>query len=504
MNEVVRTLKHTRGPVGKLIKWLFIGFNFLMLFWLFTYWGDVAPMIDNGSSAEQAGAAIGSTIGTGLILMAWGLGAVVLGIPVLLTKGKLVEIENSSTSQRAPAPEDTPHTTEATTEESASWKEKMISIIKETLQTIGIILFLVVGIAFIFDNSLIEGLAMIAAGSLLLQSVQEKLKATPLRTPKSIAITMVLIVWTTIYFGSLDVAQKDPKGHSENTKQSQNRMQDLRKDAEKAFAKKPDQVLQDIKTYAQNNNWKSVHERTELLLKTDNAEIKALYDEAVNELAKAEEAKQKQAEELLANEFAEKRDKLIGTLKEELSLGNYQTAKNIGSKYIEVADKEFKDLHNSALQKHAIEAAAETWHYTHRDDPMSTGKTHHAILSSSNTVNFDFPYQGVQHGTLTLRTHPKHGKDVIFNIDKGQILCPSYSSCKVRVRFDEANATLYNASGAADNSTETIFIRNYSQFVGKMMKAKRVRISMNIYQEGAPVFDFDVSGFNVKKYKPPQ
>lgn len=36
------------------------------------------------------------------------------------------------------------------------------------------------------------------------------------------------------------------------------------------------------------------------------------------------------------------------------------------------------------------------------------------------------------------------------------------------------------------------------------LAAKRVRISMNIYQEGSPVFDSDVSGFNVGKYKPKQ
>jgi hypothetical protein len=69
------------------------------------------------------------------------------------------------------------------------------------------------------------------------------------------------------------------------------------------------------------------------------------------------------------------------------------------------------------------------------------------------------------------------------------------------VRFDDENPTSYSAAGSADNSTETIFIHNYSRFVEKMMRAKRVRISVNIYQEGAPVFDFDVSGFNAKKYK---
>jgi hypothetical protein len=142
------------------------------------------------------------------------------------------------------------------------------------------------------------------------------------------------------------------------------------------------------------------------------------------------------------------------------------------------------------------------WAYAQSDDGMSKNTAYHALVSSINTVNFDSPYDGDQHGTLGLRTHPRYGKDVIFKIEKGQILCHSYEDCTVLVRFDDEKAINFNAASAADNSTETIFIRNYNKFVEKMLKAKKVRISLNIYQEGSPVFEFDVSGFNNDKYKP--
>lgn len=142
------------------------------------------------------------------------------------------------------------------------------------------------------------------------------------------------------------------------------------------------------------------------------------------------------------------------------------------------------------------------WSYSQNADAMSKGTTYHAWVLSSNTVNFDFPYSGEQHATLILRDDPRYGKDVIFRIERGQILCHSYKDCTVLVRFDDGKASNYTAAGAADNSTETIFIRNYSRFVENMLKAKRVRISTNIYQEGAPVFEFDVSGFDQNKYKP--
>ena len=142
------------------------------------------------------------------------------------------------------------------------------------------------------------------------------------------------------------------------------------------------------------------------------------------------------------------------------------------------------------------------WSYSKIADAMSKGTAYHAVVLSTNTVEFKFPYAGAQHGRLNLRVDPRRGKDVIFSIERGQILCRSYENCTILVRFDEEPATNYSAAGAADNSTDTIFIRHYDRFIGKILKSKRVRITTNIYQQGSPVFEFDISGFDPSKYKP--
>ncbi|SNX59751.1 hypothetical protein SAMN06296273_1185 [Nitrosomonas ureae] len=149
-----------------------------------------------------------------------------------------------------------------------------------------------------------------------------------------------------------------------------------------------------------------------------------------------------------------------------------------------------------------IENPGDQWIYQQSNDQMSKDLVYQAQVFSTNTVNFDFPYSGAQHGSLTLRTHPRHGKDVIFNIARGQILCYSYDKCSVLIRFDDGDPIKYTALSAADNSSETIFIENYNKFAGQMLKAKKVRISVNIYKEGSPVFEFDVSDFDVNKYRP--
>jgi hypothetical protein len=145
-------------------------------------------------------------------------------------------------------------------------------------------------------------------------------------------------------------------------------------------------------------------------------------------------------------------------------------------------------------------APPDRWHYSVSEEKMTGGQRFLATIESTNTVNFDFPYNGSQNGSLILRTDPRHGKDLMFQIQKGQIMCPSYQGCTVQVRFDDEKPVSYSANGPADNSSEVIFLSDYAQFLGKLKKAKRVRLSVNIFQEGAPVFEFDVAGFSADKY----
>ena len=171
-----------------------------------------------------------------------------------------------------------------------------------------------------------------------------------------------------------------------------------------------------------------------------------------------------------------------------------EKAKNLASAPVKSTSLESPEVKDSSLNNQ--------WEYNQKEDSMTGGVTYFATVSSTNTVNFSFPYNGEQHARLTFRNDPKYGKDILFRIEKGQILCESYDSCTVLVRFDDEKPTTYSASTPADNSTETVFISNYEKFMEKIRKAKMVRVSPTVYQEGAPVFEFDVRGFDEDKFKP--
>lgn len=144
------------------------------------------------------------------------------------------------------------------------------------------------------------------------------------------------------------------------------------------------------------------------------------------------------------------------------------------------------------------------WTYRAYTDEMTGETIHIAEITSENTMNFRFPYGGPQRGEITIRMHPQHGKDVIFSIEQGQLLCDKWSGlnrrCPVRVRFDEESPAAWTASPAADHSTEHLFFRDYGEFVQRLRGAEVIRIQPNVYQNGAPVFEFNAADFDMDRY----
>ena len=81
--------KPKRSFFGKLFKYTFILFNLLMLWWLIAGMGAASEVVESaGSSAEQAGAAIGTGLGAMMIFGIWVVGDFILGLFVLFTRPK--------------------------------------------------------------------------------------------------------------------------------------------------------------------------------------------------------------------------------------------------------------------------------------------------------------------------------------------------------------------------------------------------------------------------------
>jgi hypothetical protein len=94
MSTVIRTEKYQRGPVGHIVKWLFIAFNVFMFLWLVSAIAAVSQLMPVPDDV-RFGAAIGATVGFSVLLSIWLMGDLMLGLFVLLTRGDKVVVEET-------------------------------------------------------------------------------------------------------------------------------------------------------------------------------------------------------------------------------------------------------------------------------------------------------------------------------------------------------------------------------------------------------------------------
>ena len=137
------------------------------------------------------------------------------------------------------------------------------------------------------------------------------------------------------------------------------------------------------------------------------------------------------------------------------------------------------------------------WEYTDYIDEASGKTAYKASLLSENKINLSFPYQGSQNGTLSVRNHPRWGKDIYLKIKKGQILSIdgySYDNKYFLVRFDDGDVKKWNYVGSTSQSSDIIFISNEKKFLKKLTNSNKIYITINIYQDGQNTFVFDSKG----------
>lgn len=133
------------------------------------------------------------------------------------------------------------------------------------------------------------------------------------------------------------------------------------------------------------------------------------------------------------------------------------------------------------------------WFYKNIEEKMGRGKVKTATIIADNPLRFVFPYEGDQWPNLVLRSHPKFGKDILINIDRGQFLC-GYDDCHVYVRFGDGKPQRFSASGPSDHSSTTLFINDFPRFLKGIRKADKTYIEAEFYNNGQQVMEFDTSG----------
>lgn len=134
------------------------------------------------------------------------------------------------------------------------------------------------------------------------------------------------------------------------------------------------------------------------------------------------------------------------------------------------------------------------WIYSTEEDPMTSAKTYFARNTSTNSVNFDFPYSGGTWFYLTVRKK-RNNTDLVFSISQGQFSGNSYDNNVVKIRFDDEKPITVSYLTAADGSSDVIFLESVQSLLSKIKKAKKMKIEAQFYQEGLRIAEFDIENF---------
>jgi hypothetical protein len=138
------------------------------------------------------------------------------------------------------------------------------------------------------------------------------------------------------------------------------------------------------------------------------------------------------------------------------------------------------------------------WTYSDNKDEMRGTNEKTASVDSSNTLDFDFPYNGGSRGTLTLRQRQKDGFQAYLSVTKGQFMCHHFEGGRISVKFDNRPIQRFGCTDTSDGTTSVIFIESPKRLLAGLRKAKSMIIEAEFFHEGARQLTFPVEGLNWK------
>lgn len=197
--------------------------------------------------------------------------------------------------------------------------------------------------------------------------------------------------------------------------------------------------------------------------------------------------------------LAEKKFKEVVSIANEFQLLNDPEIRAAGdqAKAALEADAERERLAAAAVAEQRAASAAKDRVFSSEKDEMTGRLVKREVFESENTVDFAFPYAGGTRAWLELRNHPQFGKDVVFRISKGQLQCPSYGECSVGISIDGGAPFAMRGVGPEDNSSQSIFLD--WKLATRLRDAKRVKLQVPTFQNGRPVFEFDLTGIDISR-----
>lgn len=169
----------------------------------------------------------------------------------------------------------------------------------------------------------------------------------------------------------------------------------------------------------------------------------------------------------------------------------------IGLVYPNGADSsELTRLNHQFAPVHFPEAAplkpANNWTYSiGRNEPSTPVRW--AEVASTNTLDFDFPYNSGLMGYFTIVRKQK-GVGMILRLEKGLFQAKSIVGNYVRIRLDQGAEQSLRIHQTSVNEPNVVYLKAKPGFVAALKGAKAMQIEIQFYNERVKQLDFAVAG----------
>lgn len=100
--------------------------------------------------------------------------------------------------------------------------------------------------------------------------------------------------------------------------------------------------------------------------------------------------------------------------------------------------------------------------------------------------------------TLIFRRHPAWGESAYLVLAQSNLRCGP--PCTLKIRFDDAEPETYAGDPADTGTGPALFIVDRDRFLDALDGAQRVRVYLPPTEHLAPMFDFEVGGFDRERH----
>lgn len=161
------------------------------------------------------------------------------------------------------------------------------------------------------------------------------------------------------------------------------------------------------------------------------------------------------------------------------------------NKETSIKGEEFESGKDSQID--SVTASQSSWTYDTVTVEMTNAIRKTALVLSTNTEEFKFPYEGgTKAGILIIDENKKKGAVVFVN--KGQF---TSSKNEMMVRFNNGKPEVFETYQTTPGDPTMMTIVDANEFIKKISQSDSTKIESSFYADGQVVFKFQTSDFDV-------